>query len=218
MPYSQSSDRAMSDAGITCETRIQHAAVRALCALLLLSGISWPSSADDAKPVTAILLVARGELNDPFFADSVVLVMNNLGPAPIGLVVNRPTEIPVSHLFPDLKRLSQVHDKVYFGGPVELGTVWFLFRASKAPEHAVQAFGGICLSANRELLLQLLGRDKPMDGLRISIGHSGWAPGQLEAEIGRGAWTLERAEPDAIFKRKPEHPWPPPQHDPKRST
>jgi putative transcriptional regulator len=197
---------------------LQHEAASALCLLLLLFGMSWPSSADDAKSQTAILLVARGELDDPYFADSVVLVMNNLGPAPIGIVINRPTEIPVSHLFPDLKRLAQVHDKVYFGGPVDIGSVWFLFRAGKAPEHAVQAFAGICLSANRDLLRQLLGREKPMAGLRIFVGHSGWAPGQLEAEIARGAWSLERPEPDGIFNRKPEHPWPPPQQGPRRST
>lgn len=185
--------------------------------LLLLVVRSAPTSADDAKPVTAILLVAQGELRDPNFGDSVVLVMNNLGPAPVGLVVNRPTEIPVARLFPDLKRLAQLPDKVYFGGPVELGSVWFLFRATKAPEHAVRAFGGIYLSADRKLLLQLLGRDKPMDELRIFIGHSGWAPGQLEAEIARGAWTLEHADPEAIFKRKSEHPWPTPQ-EPNRTT
>ena len=187
-------------------------------ALLLLLGASWPTTAEDSKSLTAILLVARGELRDPNFADSVVLVMNNLGPAPIGLVVNRPTEIPVARLFPDLKRLAPLHDKVYFGGPVDLETVWFLFRSGKPPEHAIQAVGGIYLSSSRDLLQQLLGREKPMDGLRIFIGHSGWAPGQLEAEIARGAWTLERAEPDAIFKGKPEHPWPTPSQDPNRST
>ena len=107
---------------------------------------------------------------------------------------------------------------MYFGGPVEVGSVWFLFRAARPPEHAIQAFGGIYLSADRALLLQLLGRDKPMEDLRIFVGHSGWAPGQLEAEIARGAWSLERAEPDAIFKRKSEHPWPTPQQDPNRGT
>jgi putative transcriptional regulator len=189
-----------------------------LAALLVLLGASWPTGAEDTKPLTAVLLVARGELRDPNFADSVVLVMNNLGPAPIGLVVNRPTEIPVARLFPDRKHLGQLHDKVYFGGPVDLESVWFLFRAVKPPEHAVQAFGGIYLSASRDLLVHLLDRDKPMDGLRIFIGHSGWAPGQLESEIARGAWTLERAEPDAIFNRKSEHPWPTPSEDPNRST
>jgi putative transcriptional regulator len=197
---------------------LQRKAAAVLAALLLLIGASWPTVAQDTKRLTAILLVAKGELRDPNFADSVVLVMNNLGPAPVGLVVNRPTEIPVAHLFPDLKRLAQVHDKVYFGGPVDLESVWFLFRAVKPPEHAVQAFAGIYLSSSRDLLVQLLGRDKPMDGLRIFIGHSGWAPGQLETEIARGAWTLERADPDAIFRGKPEHPWPTPREDPNRST
>ena len=197
---------------------LQRRAAGLLAALLLLAGASWLTAAEDTKRLTAILLVAKGELRDPNFADSVVLVMNNLGPAPVGLVVNRPTEIPVARLFPDLKQLTQLHDKVYFGGPVDLESVWFLFRAGKPPEHAIQAFAGLYLSSSRDLLERLLGRDKPMDGLRIFIGHSGWAPGQLEAEIARGAWTLERADSDSIFKRKSEHPWPTPREDPNRST
>ncbi len=188
----------------------------ALCALMLLIGSSWPTCAGDAKRLSAIFIVARDELPDPNFADSVVLVMNNLGPAPVGIILNRPTQIPVSRLFPDLKRLAQVQDKVYFGGPVDFGSVWFLFRASKRPEHAVQALEGIYLSASRELLLQLLGRNKPTDGLRVFVGHSGWAPGQLEAEINHGDWMLEHADTDAIFNHKSEHPWPAPQ-TPKRS-
>jgi putative transcriptional regulator len=47
-----------------------------------------------------------------------------------------------------------------------------------------------------------------MEGLRIFVGHSGWALGQLEAEIARGDWTVAPAETDAIFHRKSEHPWP----------
>jgi putative transcriptional regulator len=189
----------------------------ALYGLLLLLGMSWATSAEEPKSQTAILLVARAELRDSDFAGSVVLVMNNLGPAPIGVVINRPTQVPVSRLFPDLKRLAPLHDKLYFGGPVEFGTVWFLFRAASAPEHAIKALDGIYLSANRNLLLKLLDRDKPMDGLRIFVGHSGWAPGQLEAEIARGDWTLEHAGSDAIFNGKSEHPWPEPP-TPKRST
>src|SRR6516162_7084524 len=142
---------------------LQRRAAGLLAALLLLAGASWLTAAEDTQRLTAILLVAKGELRDPNFADSVVLVMNNLGPAPIGLVVNRPTEIPVARLFPDLKRLAQLHEKVSFGGPVDLESVWFLFRAAKPPQHAVQAFAGIYLSSSRELLQQLLGREKPLE-------------------------------------------------------
>jgi putative transcriptional regulator len=188
--------------------RIQWSLGGALCALVLLLGASWPTAADDAKSLTAIFLVARAELPDPSFADSVVLVMNNLGPAPVGIIINRPTEIAVSQLFPNVKRLTQFNDKVYFGGPVDFGSVWFLFRAAKPDKHAIKALDDVYVSADRDLLLQLLGRDRPMDGLRIFTGHSGWAPGQLEGEISRGDWTLKRAEPNAIFDGKSEHPWP----------
>jgi putative transcriptional regulator len=181
---------------------------RAFFAFLLLFGMSSPTSADNAKPLTTLLLVARSELPDSNFKDSVVLVMNNIGPAPVGVIINRPTRIAVSRLFPDLERLAQLDDKLYFGGPVEITAVSFVFRADTPSEHANQVLDGVYVSTNRELLRKLLGRDKPMDGLRIFIGHSGWAPGQLEAEVARGDWTLAPAKLDAIFDGKSEHPWP----------
>ena len=49
-----------------------------------------------------------------------------------------------------------------------------------------------------------------MDGLRIFVGHAGWAPAQLEAEIQQRDWTLKRVETEAIFSGKSEHPWPSP--------
>jgi putative transcriptional regulator len=184
-----------------------------LCALLLLLATPWPAPADDGKTLSAILLIAREELPDSAFSDSIVLVLNNLGPAPAGVIINRPTPLPVAELFPELKSLAHLHDKVYFGGPVDFGSVWFLFRAATPPAHAVQACEGVYLSGSRELLLQLLGREKPMEGLRIFVGHSGWAPGQLEAEIAAGDWKLEHADSQAIFSGKSDHPWPPSQNE-----
>ena len=67
------------------------------------------------------------------------------------------------------------------------------------------------------VLLQLLRRDNRVDSLRIFVGHAGWAPGQLEAEIARRDWTLKRAEREAIFSDKSQHPWPSPRA-PKRGT
>jgi putative transcriptional regulator len=180
-----------------------------LCAVLLLIG-SWSACGADSKPLSAILIVARDGLPDSSFAQSIVLVMNNLGPGPVGIIINRPMPVTVSHLFPDIESLGQVRDKVYFGGPVDFGAVWFLFRAAAPPEHSIQACEGVYLSADPQLLRRLLGRNKPMDGLRIFLGHSGWGPGQLEAEIERHDWTSKRAEMAAIFSGNSEHPWPEP--------
>jgi len=183
--------------------------IRALCALFALCAISWATPADKAKPLTTILLVARAELHDPSFKDSIVLVMNHIGPSPAGVIINRPTRIPVSRVFPELETLAQLDDKVYFGGPVETQSVSFLFRFDKPPEKpAIEVLDGIYFSTNRELLRQLLGRDKPMESLRIFVGFSGWARGQLEGEIARGDWALEPANATTIFDPKSQHPWP----------
>jgi putative transcriptional regulator len=183
--------------------------VTAACwGLILWIGSSWPASAPDEHPPTAILIVARDHLPDPSFSNSIVLVMNDLGLGPTGLVINRPTQIPVSHLFPKLERLSKVSDKVYFGGPVEPESVWFLFRAASPQPHAVRTCEGVYLSADGGLLNQLLHREQPMQGLRVFVGHAGWAPGQLESEIERGDWTPKRADAEAIFGGKSDRPWP----------
>jgi len=139
-----------------------------LRALLLVVSFLGAVGAAEKQPLTAIL--------------------NKTGPAPIGLITNRPTKFTVAHLFPELETQ--------------------LVRAAKAPEHSVKAFDDVYISTSRELLLRLLGRAKPMEGLRIFVGHSGWAPGQLEAEIGHGDWTLGSAKADAIFSNKGDHPWP----------
>jgi putative AlgH/UPF0301 family transcriptional regulator len=93
---------------------------QALCVFLLLFGVSWPTFAEDRKPLTAILLIAHSELPGSNFRDSVMLAMNNIGRAPGGLVINRPTPISVARLFADLRHLARVGDKVYCVGPVAI--------------------------------------------------------------------------------------------------
>lgn len=168
-----------------------------------------PSTTAPANTLTSILIVAQGVVSDPNFGGSIVVVMNNLGPAPVGIIINRPMPLTVSHFFPKLKRLAQVQDKVYFGGPVEFGTVWYLFRAKTAPGAAAfRVCDGVYVSSDDKLLLKLLSRPDPMQGLRIFVGHAGWYPGQLQGEIQGGAWTPQRADADSIFNPEPQRPWP----------
>ncbi|HET9109131.1 MAG TPA: YqgE/AlgH family protein, partial [Steroidobacteraceae bacterium] len=129
-----------------------------------------------AHALTAMLLVARSVVADPNFGGSIVVVMNNLAPVPVGIIINRPMPISVARLFPQLK-LAHVRARVYYGGPVGFGKAWYLFRAKTAPAGAVRVCAGVYVSAERKLLLELLARRRPMQGLRIFIGHAGWAPG-----------------------------------------
>lgn len=167
-----------------------------------------PSARAPANALTSILIVAQGVVSDPNFGGSIVVVMNNLGPAPVGIIINRPMPLTVARFFPKLKHLAQVRDKVYFGGPVEFGTVWYLFRAKTAPATAIQVCDGVYVSSDDKLLLKLLARPNPMQGLRLFIGHAGWYPGQLQMEIQGGAWTPQRADAASIFNPQPKLPWP----------
>ena len=182
------------------------AAAFALWVLAMPCGMA--DAADEAKPPTTLLMVARDELPDPNFRDAVVLVMNNIAPGPVGVITNRPTAVPLSRVFPDIERLKLHDGRVYFGGPVALGVVSFLFRAEKPPEHAAPVLDGVYYSMDRDLLHALLEREKPLEGLRVFVGYAGWAPGQLQAEIAQGDWKLEAAEPDVLFGHRRELPWP----------
>jgi putative transcriptional regulator len=200
-------------------SRVRRSLAAALLLVLILPG--WlratpaagtpPSAAPAGKAsgnMTAILLVAQGAVSDPNFGGSIVVVMNNIGPAPVGIIINRPMPLAVSRFFPKLKHLAQARDKVYFGGPVEFGDVWFLFRAKTAPATAIKVCDGVYVSWDGKLLLKLLHREKPLAGLRLFIGHAGWAPGQLQAEIAGGAWVPKRVDANSIFNPQPELPWP----------
>ena len=180
--------------------------VRSLCLLLLLA-FALPAFGDDAPPTRSTFLVARKNLPDPFFHDSVVWVTNYGGPAPVGVIVNRPTEIRLASVFPDIERLRSGDERLFFGGPVKREELVFIFRAAEPPPEAIEILDGVYMSSNGELLRELLGGESPVDGLRVFAGHSGWGPGQLESEVARGDWHLTRADAKAIFEKKPETLW-----------
>ncbi len=176
--------------------------------LCLLFGLALPSLGEDAQAPKSILLVARKNLPDPFFNNSVVLVTNYGRGAPAGVIINRPTEVPLATVFSDIDRLRSRPEKLFFGGPVRRDELIVVFRAAAAPTNAIELLDGVYMSSSPEVSRKLLGRENPVDGLRVFAGHAGWAPGQLEAEVERGDWYLAPADARAIFEKKPEALWP----------
>jgi putative transcriptional regulator len=182
---------------------------RAAALLLLLACVAATSAAHAGQPgASAILLVASPELGDPNFRETVVLVARYRGFAgPLGVVINRPTAIPLARVLPDIAALSALEDKVFAGGPVARNALFYVFRAESAPEDAIEVAPGTYLDWGGERLRQLLAREKPTEGLRIYAGHAAWAPGQLENEVARGSWRSARPEARLIFSDKPEAIW-----------
>ena len=180
-------------------------------ALLLLIGVHTPATAaGEATPPSAIVLTARDGLPDPNFESSIVLVTNNVASGPFGIILNRPTRITLGQLFPEIENMPLRDERVYFGGPVEIGALSFLVRSPAPPEHAVKIVADVYLSRDRDLLRTLLEHGATRDTVRVFIGYAGWEPDQLENEIARGDWKGTPATAETIFAPGRERPWPAP--------
>ena len=181
--------------------------------LVLLALVAVPESATAAEPMaarSAIVLRARPGLPDPNFDGSTILVTNSVADSPFGIVLNRPTQLTVAQLLPEFADTVIAREKVRFGGPVQIDSVWFLFRSQVPDEHAVNVLADVYLSRDRKLLHTLLERGLTKENVRLFIGYAGWETDQLEDEIGRGDWEVAPASADRIFAPGAEHPWPAP--------
>ena len=174
--------------------------------LLAAIGLFPPAFAEEAPGSKSIFLVAKKGMPDPFFGDSVVLV-TNAAIAPIGVIINKRLDVPLTKALPDVEKLKARDDRLYFGGPVQSRDVVYIFRSKEPVENAMRLLDGVYMTGSREILDGLLARDNPMEGLRIYAGHAGWSPGQLEGEIARGDWDLLPADEASIFASKPENLW-----------
>lgn len=181
--------------------------MRQWCLLLSLLASMFPAIGEDASAMPSIFLVAKKDLPDPFFYDSVVLVTHRAGPVPMGVIINRPTPIPLSRAAPDFEKSPARDQRVFFGGPVSPEVLVVVFRDATRPTDAIEVLPGVYMSSSLEVLQEILGREKPVKDLRVFAGHAAWSRGQLEGEVARGGWHLAPADAAAIFDAKPEDLW-----------
>jgi putative transcriptional regulator len=190
---------------------------RGACASLLLILSMTPAHAPQDKPKKGdsedktLFLVARPELPDPIFKESVVLMFppsvgSKEGPV-VGLIVNRPARVALSEIFPDDEALKDRSENVYFGGPVEPRAPGVVFRSSKAAKQAALLFGDVYVSFDPDFIKELLKEPEKKPDLHLFVGRSQWAPAQLEFEIAVGAWYSMRAETNLIFSASPQSLW-----------
>ena len=158
-----------------------------------------------------LFLVARPELRDPIFKESVVLKF----PSPVGvgeglvvgLILNKPARIALSDIFPDDQALENRSETVYFGGPVDPRAPGVVFRSSKAAKEATLLFGDIYVSFDPDFIRELLKEPEKTLDLRLFVGRSQWARAQLQNEMAMGAWLSVRAETNLIFIPSPQYLW-----------
>lgn len=158
-------------------------------------------------PDKGVFLVAKPAMRDPRFQRTVVLLLEHDDEGTLGVIINRPTEMLLSHALPDLKGAQNGKHTVFFGGPVGLNTLVFLLRSSEPPRASSHVMADVYYSADRNTLETALDQRKKRDELRMFFGHAGWAPGQLAGELLRGDWLLVRADSHSVFEKKLDALW-----------
>ena len=136
------------------------------------------------------VLIASPALSD-FFERAVVLVIEHTDEGAMGLVLNRPSETMVAEAVPTFASLGDDGDVVHVGGPVGQNSVVALGEFDDPEESTRLVTGdvGVIDPEHSESLLRL----------RVYAGHTGWGPGQLEAELEQEAWVVGDPEPDDPF-------------------
>src|ERR1022692_2417625 len=159
------------------------------------------------------LLVATPLLGDPNFRRTVILIVEDeADEGTLGVVLNRPTEVPVGQVLEPWTELVTGPSVVFRGGPVSPNSALALALARGEDEPlGWRSLAGSPLMArggpgDPEAPPQV--RAEGISSFRVFAGYAGWGAGQLRAEIDEGAWYVLAGEPADAFIAEPERLWP----------
>ena len=155
-----------------------------------------------------LLLLSMPQMADPNFARTVVLLCDYTEEGAFGLVVNRPMTEPAWQLVQTDPPVRVDPDlRLWIGGPVDPQRTWVLMSESQGPDEGQREIcPGVLLSVSHQVTLQVL-QTPPSPRVRLLVGYSGWAPGQLDKELTASAWLMTDVEPALIFGVPPEQMW-----------
>lgn len=180
-----------------------------LAALLLAA-----TGASAQEPEVGQLLIANASLEDPNYAETILLIVHHSSDGTIALALNRPTWIDVATAYPETPALANYPGNLSFGGPVQPAQPLVIFeRGAREPLNSQHVFGSIYVSADISVLDSVNPGGENARRVRLFAGHAAWVPGQLADEIAAGTWRVAAAASEQIFADDPASLWqqlPPP--------
>lgn len=154
------------------------------------------------------LLVATPSLVDPNFDRTVIFLLQHTGDdGAMGLVLNRPSGLPVVEHVEGWADLVAPPEEVFIGGPVQPEIAFALAWTDPGQplpdglEPVTDRCGVVDLRRDPSEFAGVL------LGVRIFSGYAGWAPGQLEMELTTGSWFTLEAEPADTATPDPDNLW-----------
>jgi putative transcriptional regulator len=127
----------------------------------------------------------------------------------LGVVLNRPSTVPVADILPDWSPLAEAPDVLFRGGPVGTDSALAVGSATVAAtddepvgfRRLYDDVGIIDLDTPTEIVGPALSR------LRVFAGYAGWGDEQLRDEIRTGSWYVVPSVPTDLFGADPDGLW-----------
>lgn len=152
-------------------------------------------------------LIAMPGMGDDRFARTVVYICAHSTEGAMGFIINQLQPMRFSDLLLQLGVIGEDeislpsamrHIQVRNGGPVDRSRGFVLHSADYMVDSTLPVADDICLTATVDILRAIAGNGGPSQAL-MALGYSGWAPGQLEAEIVGNGWLTWPASRELLF-------------------
>lgn len=160
------------------------------------------------NPSPGQLIVAEPMLADANFTRSVVLILDrDKSGGHLGLVMNHETPINVDVLLDDWVGADRM--PFFNGGPVELDRIFMLHRLGAIIDDSIELLPGLWTGGRLEQLREYIASGAETEGkIRFYFGYSGWAEGQLTAEILQNSWgVVPNPDINVILRGEGEQYW-----------
>ena len=171
----------------------------------------------EREPVAGDVLVASILLADGIFNRTVVLVLDCDEDGALAVILNEISQTRLDAVLPDWVSAVSKPQLLFHGGPVSPNGAICLASVAYAGEEPPgwrPLFASAESGGRGHLRVGLLHLDTPIEivagayrDLRIFAGYSGWAAGQLQAEIAEGMWHMFPADYADIFGAEPLDLW-----------
>jgi putative transcriptional regulator len=161
----------------------------------------------DETSLRGRLLVATPSLLDPNFFRTVVLLVEHNDEGAAGVVLNRPSETPLTEgPLQAWEDVAADPPLVFVGGPVQPAAAVCLARAR--PDAEPDGFEPVVDRLGVIDIGREMAEIRPsLDRIRVFAGYAGWGAGQLEGEIEEGAWYVLDADPEDALSSQPGGLW-----------
>ncbi len=170
-----------------------------------------PTSFEEIPFLDGKLLVAMPGMGDPRFEKAVVFICAHSPEGAMGLMINKPAyNIGFGELMEQLNIAwdkTRTAPKVRLGGPVEHGRGFVLHSAEYHVEDSSMVVNDVfAMTATLDILRDISKGQGPERAV-LTLGYTGWAPGQLEAELQANGWVICEATPHLVYEVEDGQKW-----------